>query len=814
MTALLPPALPPLATHPLHLSLRRALLCGAVMLPLALSANAYAEPAGEQAYHLAQGDLSQVLTRFAAEAGVVLSFDANLTRGRQSPGLEGRYSIDAGLNRLLNGSGLQAIRESDGRYSLAPLTEAKGALELGATTVTGQQLGATTEDSGSYTTGSMQTATKLPLSIRQTPQSVSVVTRQRMDDRGMQTIHDVVKDVPGLTLSNDGPERPTYYARGFSVDNILYDGLPTTVASYTSRDTIAATETAMLDRVEVVRGATGLMTGSGSPSAAINLVRKRPTKEAMASISAGAGSWDNYRGELDASSALNEAGTVRGRAVTSYQVKNSFQDVVNKEHSLFYAITEFDLTDATLFTFGASNQNLNNNTAWGGVPTGSDGRDLKLSRSTFLGNDWGRWDQDNNSVFAELEQRFDNDWKLRLAATKSWSKLDLFASYATAGTGNTFNQMTGKFRYENDQSSYDAFASGPFQLLGREHELVLGASHRRETFEGYGTTVVSARDIDIYNWNPHTVAKPAVNMSAWQQQSETEQTGTYVTGRFSLADPLHLILGARLDWYDYQIDTLGSNTKTDKVTRNVTRYAGLIYDLNDTYSVYASYTDIFSPQGVVDADNSPIKPITGKNYEAGIKGEYFNGALNASAAVYRIDQENRASIVNVGCTPAGTTCYVASGEVRSEGLELEVNGALTNRWQLSAGYTYNSAKYRKDAQASNEGKLFNSDLPRHLFKLNTTYTLPGALERWRVGGGLTSQNTTYNKGDGYRIEQEGYTLVDLMLGYKPTDHLDLRLNVNNVFDKKYYQSINSNTWNAFNVYGDPRNFMLSAKYSF
>lgn len=218
---------------------------------------------------------------------------------------------------------------------------------------------------------------------------------------------------------------------------------------------------------------------------------------------------------------------------------------------------------------------------------------------------------------------------------------------------------------------------------------------------------------------------------------------------------------------------------------------------------------------MVDTSNSPIKPITGKNYEAGIKGEFFDGALNASAAVYRIDQENRASVTNVGCmAPAGTSCYIASGKVRSEGLELEVNGALTPNWQLAAGYTYNSAKYRKDAVASNEGRLFNSDLPRHQFKLNTTYTLPGELQRWRVGGGLSSQNTTFNQGSGYRIEQEGYTLVDLMLGYKASEQLDLRLNVNNVFDKKYYQSINSNTWNAFNVYGDPRNAMLSAKYSF
>ena len=820
-------------SHPRHLhqpALRLKL--GSTLLSIGLSAAlgattlaplAWAQPATEQLeYNIAAGPLGTALSQFAATSAVTLSFASTQTQGLLSPGIQGRYSFDEGIARLLANSGLQVRQEGVDRYSLIE-TQGGSTLELGATHIKSDVLGATTEGSESYTTGPMQTATKLALTARETPQSVSVVTRQRMDDRGMQDLHDVIKDVPGVTVEKDGPERPTYYARGFQVDNIMYDGLPTTVSSYTARDTIAAADTAMLDRVEVVRGATGLMSGSGSPSAAINLVRKRPTRDTQVSVTGTAGTWDNYRGELDASSALNDSGNLRGRAVTSYQVKDSFQDVVNKEHALFYGIGEADLSDSTTLTLGASNQNLNNNTSWGGVPTASDGGDLKLSRSTYLGNDWGRWDQDNNSVFSELEHRFDNGWKLRMAATKMWSKLDLLASYASAGAvDGTFNQMTGKFKYTNDQTSYDMFASGPFQLFDREHELVVGASRRKENFKGNGTTVLSASNINVYNWNPHITPVPAFNMGAWQQQSETEQTGTYITGRFSLADPLHLILGGRLDWYDYEIQNssniVGVNPTSSQydVTRNLTQYAGLIYDLNDTYSVYVSYTDIFTPQGVVDADNNAIKPIVGKNYEAGIKAEYFNGALNASAAIFRIDQENRASVINtpgVCQAPAGVSCYQASGEVRSEGLELEVSGALTESWQMAAGYTYNSAKYRKDANPDNEGRLFASDLPRHLFKANTTYTLPGALERWRIGGGLTAQNTIYNKGTGYRIEQKAYSIVDLMAGYKVSENIDLRLNVNNLFDKKYYQSINSNTWNAFNVYGDPRNAMMTVRWS-
>ena len=818
------PRLPASQPSPLSQSITRALFAGLLAAsPLLISSTAQAQaPAAEQSrsYAIPAGNLDQALNRFASEAGILLSVDSRLTAGKRSPGLNGSYSVDAGLAQLLGGTGLRALKAGD-NYALEAASTDSKALELGATTIIDTGLGSRTEDTGSYTTAAMQSATKLALTARETPQSVSVVTRQRMDDRGMQDLHDAIKDVPGLTVMNDGPERPNYLARGFQVDNIMYDGLTTSVSAYTARDTIAAADTAMLDRVEVVRGATGLMSGSGNPSAAVNLVRKRPTRDTRMSITGTAGSWDNYRTELDVSGALNDSGSVRARGVTAYQAGNSYQDVADNEQALFYGIAEIDLSDRTMLTVGASNQNINKTTAWGGIPNGTDGRDLHLPRSTFLGNDYGRWDRDNTTAFTDLTQQFDNGWKVRLAATKMWSDLDMLGAYASEYEG-TYDQLVGGFRYENDQSSYDVYADGPFKLLGREHELVVGASHRREHFQGHGQTVYSAFGIDIYDWDPSSVPKPDINWGGWQQKTETEQTGTYVTARFNLADPLHLIVGARLDWYDYDVWT-GSNiagtTPTASqysVTRNITKYAGLVYDIDETYSVYASYTDIFSPQGVMDVDNKPIEAIIGKNYELGIKGEYFDGALNASAALFQIDQENRAAVVTTAdiCqTPAGVSCYEASGEVRSQGIELEISGALTPSWQIAAGYTYTDTRYVKDANPANEGSTFDSDLPRHLFKAYTSYTLPGQLERWRIGGGVTVQNTIYNKGEGYRIEQEGYAVADLMLGYKVSQNLDLRLNVNNVFDKRYYQTINGNTYNAFGLYGEPRNAALTVKWS-
>jgi outer membrane receptor for ferric coprogen and ferric-rhodotorulic acid len=244
----------------------------------------------------------------------------------------------------------------------AATAHANGPLELQATEIGATQMSSTTEDTQSYTTGPMQTATKLSLTMRETPQAVTVITRQRMDDQNMTSVNDVVRGTPGLFLSEaSGPGRQTYKARGFDIDNIMYDGLP---SSYSPFTLAVQPNLAMFDRVEIVRGATGLVTGAGNPSAAINMVRKRPTADQRVTLTGAAGSWDDYRGEVDASSPLNDSGTLRGRVVTSYQGADSFRDKEENDHGLFYAIGEADLSDSTTATLGFSRQNDQTNYFW------------------------------------------------------------------------------------------------------------------------------------------------------------------------------------------------------------------------------------------------------------------------------------------------------------------------------------------------------------------------------------------------------------------------------------------------------------------
>lgn len=796
---------------------------GAIAAGLCLAFAAHAQTAARP-IDLPAAPLERSLNTLARQAGVQILFAAPLATGRSAPALKGDYTAQQALERLLAGTGLVLRRADERTFRIEDGGGRESTLSSVVVSASADRSG-TTEGTGSYTTGDTSAATRLNLSIRETPQSISVMTRQRIEDQKMNTLDEVVKNTPGLTMQELGAGRQRYYARGTLVDNLMYDGLPIATGGSAVEPTGAA-DMAIYDHVEVVRGATGIMQGAGNPSASINLVRKKPTATSQVSVSTSAGSWDRYRAEVDASGPLNDAGSLRGRVVAAYQNHQSFQDVVQNERSLFYGVFDADLTDSTTLTFGASRQKDNNGNGYGGIPVAANGSDLHLPRSTFLGYDWEFWDRLNETAFVNLEHHFDNGWKLNLNANKVWSKLDqtstLISNYNYASI-EVFNQELLHGSYRDRQGSYDLYVSGPFYLLNQEHELVFGLSKRDENSVYRGGSIFDwLTNVDLGAWNHSSTAKPKPSdlLRNTHQTADIDQKSAYIITRLKLAEPITLILGGRLDWYEHESNlAYGSYVTTSayKVTRNLTKYAGLVYDLNNQYSVYASYTDIFKPQDYINVSGSLIDPVLGKNYEIGLKSEYFDGQLNASASLFRMNQENRATRLEdqTQCATFGAvTCYEAAGKVRSQGIDLEIQGALTPSWQIGAGYTYTKTKYIKDSNKSNEGRPFDTDLPNHLLKLTTTYTLPGELQRWRLGASLYRQSKIYNKGSTYHIKQKSYDLVDIMLGYSPTNHIDAQLNFNNIFDKRYYQTIAHLPSAGQSVYGAPRNIMLSLRYKF
>lgn len=711
----------------------------------------------------------------------------------------------------------QGPAASPADFPATPPASAPAAATLATVTVQGAR-GNATEDTGSYTTGEMRTATRLDLGARETPQSTTVITHQRIEDQAMTSVADVVKYTPGLHLrSADGPGRPSFSARGFDIDKVMYDGLP---SHYQGWGIGTLANLAMFDRVEIVRGATGLVTGSGNPSAAINMVRKRPTRDTRVALTASAGSWDDYRGEIDASGRLDASGNVRGRVVGAYQNGNTFRTAEQFYHGLLYGVVEADLGPRTTLFAGISYQDDYTNSFWGGLPLAADGRHMNLPRSTNPSNEWERKDQELATVFADLEHRFGAGWSLRLAATRAEQKATFYGTYLQAGdVPNRFAHSFYRADYDEDRSAFDAFASGPVALFGRRHEVSVGVSGRelktaRQNYENLG--LVSG-DIDIRNWHPSSTVAPRPSRTNVATDVVRER-GVNAMTRLDPADSVKVILGGRLDWYEYENR---SGDGSYKVPRNVTRYAGVLYDVDARHTLYASFTDVFQPQTAQDIAGRMLEPVTGRNYEAGVKGEYFGGMLNASAAVFQVDQANRAKLLTDqgGClTFPAVSCSEASGLVRSKGIDLELQGSLTPAWQIGAGFTYASTKYVRDSDASLAGTQFDTDTPRQLFKLSTQYRLPGA-DRWRIGGSLYRQGSIWNDvpvGGGFvKVEQEAYALLDLMASWRVDSRLDLQLNVANVFDKRYYRGIGYDTyWGSVDTWGDPRKFQLTARYRF
>ncbi|WP_426104975.1 TonB-dependent siderophore receptor [Pseudomonas sp. TWR1-1-3] len=779
------------------------------------SQGAFAASGSEHAYSIAPGSLDAVLGSFGQQSGVMIAVDSSLTTGMRSSGLSGNFAVDEGLQRLLAPLGLQAVTDGDGYRVIARPAQGNGELQLQATQVTSNQLGTITEGSGSYTPGTIATATRMVLTPRQTPQSITVITRQHMDDFGLNSIDEVMRHTPGITVSTFDSERTNYYARGFSVENFQYDGIPTLRNSaYSSGQTLS--DMAIYDRVEILKGATGLLTGAGAPGATINLIRKKPTREFKASIDVGAGSWDNYRTQVDVSGPLTDSGNIRGRAVAAYQDKHSFMDRYERKTGVYFGTLEADLSDDTLLTLGFDYQNNDPHASgWSGSRPLFDrnGERIDVKRSYNNGANWSRWEQTTQSVFATLEHSFANGWVGKGQLTHQVNSYDaplgsvMSGPFPATGLSSIYaNKFTGNTRTD----AADAYFSGPFSLAGREHELVIGASASSAHWQGkdYGNpTFLSANVIDFWNFDGKTT-EPDWGAPTQYNDTTTRQTAGYISARFNLTDDLNLLLGTRLANY-----WLTGDYHTTETGRLVP-YVGVTYDLNDNFTAYASYTDIFMPQTYNrDRNNKVLEPDEGKNYEVGIKGEFYGGRLNTSLAYFEVHESNRAEPdAEYNADPTNPSILYASvgTKAKAKGFEAEMSGELAPGWQAQAGFTH------KVIRGSDDEKISTWE-PEDQLSLYTTYKFKGPLDRLTIGGGARWQNRSwqniYNRAkDQYQdFSQDAYWLVDAMAKYQVSEHLSTTLNVNNLFDKQYYTNIG-----FYNTayYGDPRNVMVNTRWDF
>ena len=685
-----------------------------------------------------------------------------------------------------------------------------------------------TEGTGSFKANKSKSSSKLNLSLKETPQSVSVVTQEQIEQRNLVSIDDVLAATPGVTVSKQDSERSSYYARGFSITNRQIDGIPV-------GDNSPRADSFFFDRVEVIKGASGLTGSTGNPSATINMVRKRPDKDFSGSVSSTYGSWNNTRVTADVSIPLTQDGSVRSRVMAAYTDKESYMDFYELKSTAAMAIVEADLTDNTTASLGFQYQdNDPKGSTWGTVPYfNADGSLAHLPRNFSLTTDWSAIKHKDETIFADIQHQFDNGWMVKAAAAHSTSDNSWLVAYGGSGfpdpsTGKGLSIWTQVAPYsESKKLNLDLYATGPFQLFGREHELIVGYSG----FKSETTSLKVDRKIDypavIQDYRDWTgdLPKPTYVKTGAGSKTTTELFGYYSTLRLNLADPLKLILGGRFNTYDYKTKTWLMNQKPEKPRsfEQFVPYVGLLYDFNDRYTAYASYTDMFTPSSKRDRNGNYLDPEIGSSTELGLKAEFFDAQLLTSAAVFWSSVKDLA-VTDVeydqGKVPKIDdldTAYMSSGKgLKINGFETEVIGKLQDNWNVSAGYTYvNSVS----SAISNS----TTTIPQNQVKFFTSYTLP---ENWwnganklTVGGGVNWQSEIFqnwgtapqNAYNGGTVVQKSYYLANAFASYKFSDELSASLNINNLFDEKYY--LNVGFYNGV-YWGEPRNVTFTVRAKF
>lgn len=660
--------------------------------------------------------------------------------------------------------------------------------------------GVVTEDTGSYTTERATVGYKHPVDVRKVPQSVTVITRQRLDDANANTLEEAGYLIPNVTTATGNLYDGSLYSRGHEVFTYNIDGAPRPFLSLYG----TAPDLVFFDRIEFLSGPSGVFQGSGEPVGTLNLVRKRPGDRLAANFGVSAGSYDAYRAEGDVGGPLNESGSLRGRVIGYGLTRDSFVDVQNQDKGGGYGTLEADITETTTLSIGGIAE-TQDTTGTSGLPTFTDGTLIDLDRSTFIGADWNTREIDTAEGFVEAEHGFDYGGILKVTARTYGRDVNIKTALGLSGvdrdTGD-FSMFTFARKFDELTSYVDANLSSPFTFMGRSSEFTIGADARLSEQDMKQNFDFSAGTHNIYTFDPGSIAEPDVTFPGvgpgFRLNTETESTeyGGYGYARLQVLDGLNLCFGARLATYDSETEDTGRGTTTEVSADRFVPMVGLSYDLTSQLTAYSSYSEIFQPQSEQAADGSQLDPVIGRQVEVGAKASFLDGALNAQTAVFWLEDENRAEddTANVGS-------FTASGEAETKGFEVNVSGSPYPGVDLIAGYSYVTTDLDTDPT------------PKHSLVGFAKYTfLDGPLQDAYLGAGVQAVSGFKSQASGVPIEAPGYAIVNALVGYAITENVDASVAVHNVLDRKYIQRVNTVERGTF--YGEPltATFRLTAKF--
>ena len=677
------------------------------------------------------------------------------------------------------------------------------------------------QTTSNYTIPTSSAATGIRLTQRETPQSLSVVTEKQMDDQGLDTLQDVLKQTPGVfhsKMGNNVSGHSEFISRSQAIDSISVDGAPKFL--YDGKAIRRGTnnlDSALYEQVVVVRGASGLSNGGmGEPGGTVALERKKPTAKPAVSVEAGVGSWKHYRFVLDANHPLNADNTLRGRAILVSDHGGDYLPNTSRHNHTFYGILSYDLTPQTHWRFGTEIHRFRNTgsspfsylTVAGDPENNQPFEPFAASPRSNSSAKWAYGKENSAEIFTSINHEFENGWALNGNYSHTYGKSDAVSGIAGPFVINP--DYSAQFVAERDQAKYtdqdfSLSLDGDYPLFGRRHEFNAGISYQynKETPSYYKENEDGiVPDLRLFDGN---FTKPSIPYLR-DGFAHMKNLSVYGSTRFKLTDRLALIGGGRfVDWqYRYSSNR---NDFADSRHKNKVfiPYLGASYDLNDNLTAYTSYTTIFRPQvRYLTKDGTALEPQRGKTYELGLKASWFEGRLNASASAF-MNKRDHLGVV-AGKFKNGKKYYRAADNTTTKGVELSVGGRLSDKWLLNASYAYSKLK-------NDSGNVVNPSYPAHLFKLFTAYDVTdrlnlGANVNWQSGTNAYDEYQPFTAAGKEALTQRPYATLDLTAHYKIGKSTHIGLDFENVFNKRY------RTMPDIHVYGTPRSLTATLKHTF
>lgn len=804
--------------------LRRSLLAVAIALctPLAGSQLVAAEQVSSvRTYNLPTAPLASTLNQIASQAGLALSLNPSLAAGKTSAPVKGQFDAAGALREALRGTGLQLELSSAGTYSLVAVPE--GVMDLPATSVIGvQDTESAWGPAQGYLAKRTAAGTKTDTALVEAPRSISVVTREQMDDRNVHTLDDAVRYLPGITASSFGSDTRSDWlrVRGFEPTQFL-DGLPLPKGVYAN----PKQETWNLDRLALLRGPASSVYGQTPPGGLLDMVSRRPSAEASSEVQLQYGS-DNHRqinfastGKIDdegqflysLSGVLRDGGTPIDHIDDKrYNIAPSLTWNID-EDTRFTLLTQFTRDDTGITSQFYPIQGTKIDMPFG-----------EISHHKNLGDpNYDFYDRTYYALGYAFEHRLNDVWQFRQNLRYTRSELSFQAvtvnsynpDFANLGfvvddQGNT-GRGTTNVDEDITQFAVDNNFQGDFVTGDVSHTLLIGLDHQRNTtnyLSIFGTAPGINVNDPIYGL---PITRPARSTAFYDYEQKTQQTGLYLQDQMAI-DQWRLTLGGREDWVHTGTTFFNkgdaTNTERDK---NFSGNAAISYVFDSGFVPYLSYAESFQPtSNAVASPTESFKPTEGKQWELGIKYQPPGSNTLLTAAVYDLTQKNVSVTHNVG----NVTVTSQTGEVKVKGLELEAVSDVTENLKITAAYTLAKSEVQEGIYKGNRLQL----MPNQQASVWGDYTWHnGVLDGFGIGAGARYTGNTYGDQANTWLGKAGaYTVFDAVVHYD-LGRLDnslkgasLAVNATNLFDKDYISTCDS----FYCYYGDQRSVVASATY--